>query len=254
VANALIEARVTNLETMMADLMTAVAQTTRAVERLSLEMSDFKEEMREFKNEMRDFKQEMLEFKNEMRDFKQEMLDFKQEMREWRDKTDAALLAYREEGRRERRALNKQLGEIANKQGRMAEDLVAPSVCRILREVLGLSEDAICVANVRVRRRHPHGKTIREFDVIAECNEYVLVNETKSRLSPADVDHVIETIGEVREYFPDYRERRLIGSVATLYVDQSLVTYASKKGVLVLAVGDELMDVMNPKGFKPKEY
>jgi hypothetical protein len=230
VANALIEARVTTLETMMADLMTAVAQTTRAVERLSLEMSDFKEEMR---------------------DFKQEMLDFKQEMREWRDKTDAALLAYREEGRRERRALNKQLGEIANKQGRMAEDLVAPSVCRILREVLGLSEDAICVANVRVRRRHPHGKTIREFDVIAECNEYILVNETESRLSPADVDHVIETIGEVREYFPDYRERRLIGSVATLYVDQSLVTYASKKGVLVLAVGDDLMDVMNPEGFKP---
>jgi len=233
VANALIEARVTNLETMMAELMTAVAQTTRAVERLSLEMSDFKEEMR---------------------DFKQEMLDFKQEMREWRDKTDAALLAYGEEGRRERRALNKQLGEIANKQGRMAEDLVAPSVCRILREVLGLSEDAICVANVRVRRRHPHGKTIREFDVIAECNEYILVNETKSRLSPADVDHVIETIGEVREYFPDYRDRRLIGSVATLYVDQSLVSYASKKGVLVLAVGDDLMDVMNPKGFKPKEY
>ena len=231
--NALIEARVTNLETMMADLMTAVAQTTRAVERLSLEMSDFKEEMR---------------------DFKQEMLDFKQEMREWRDKTDAALLAYREEGRRERRALNKQLGEIANKQGRMAEDLVAPSVCRILRQVLGLSEDDICVANVRVRRRHPHGKTIREFDVIAECNEYILVNETKSRLSPADVDHVIETIGEVREYFPDYQERRLIGSVATLYVDQSLVTYASKKGVLVLAVGDDLMDVMNPKGFKPKVY
>jgi hypothetical protein len=161
---------------------------------------------------------------------------------------------FMERSDRDRRNLNKQLGEIANKQGRMAEDLVAPSVCRILREVLGLSEDDICVANVRVRRRHPHGKTIREFDVIAECNEYVLVNETKSRLSPADVDHVIETIGEVREYFPDYRERRLIGSVATLYIDQSLVTYASKKGVLVLAVGDELMDVMNPKGFKPKEY
>jgi len=222
VANALIEARVTHLETMMAELMTAVAQTTRAVERLSLEMSEFKQEMAEFKKEM-------AEFKNEVRGFM--------------DRSD-----------RDRRNLNKQLGEIANKQGRMAEDLVAPSVCRILREVLGLSEDDICVANVRVRRRHPHRKTIREFDVIAECNEYVLVNETKSRLSPADVDHVIETIGEVREYFPDYRERRLIGSVATLYVDQSLVTYASKKGVLVLAVGDELMDVMNPEGFKPKEY
>jgi len=208
VANALIEARVTTLETLMADLMTAVAQTTRTVERLSLEMADFKDEVRGFM----------------------------------------------ERSDRDRRNLNKQLGEIANKQGRMAEDLVAPSVCRILREVLGLSEDDICVANVRVRRRHPHGKTIREFDVIAECNEYILVNETKSRLSPADVDHVIETIGEVREYFPDYRDRRLIGSVATLYVDQSLVTYASKKGVLVLAVGDELMDVMNPEGFKPKEY
>ena len=37
---------------------------------------------------------------------------------------------------RDHRNLNKQLGEIANKQGRMTEDLLAPSVCRILQEVV----------------------------------------------------------------------------------------------------------------------
>ena len=219
-ANALIEARVTNLETMMADLMTAVAQTTRTVERLSLEMSDFK-----------------------------------QEMREWRDKTDAALLAYREEGCRERRALNKQLGEIANKQGRMAEDLVAPSIGTILRKIEGYPETMPVAVIVRPRLIHPTkpGRS-REFDTIAVCGDYLLVNETKSTLTPSDVKKVLKLIPEVREYFPQYKDKKVICSLATLYVDPSLVKHATNHGVLVLAVGDDLMDVMNPEGFKPKEH
>jgi hypothetical protein len=150
VANALIEARVTTLETMMADLMTAVAQTTRTVERLSLEMADFKDEVRGFM----------------------------------------------ERSDRDRRNLNKQLGEIANKQGRMAEDLVAPSVCRILREVLGLSEDDICVANVRVRRLiHPTKPRPSENSTsLPSATNIFLSTRQRVRLSPADVDHVLRLI------------------------------------------------------------
>jgi len=226
-------------------------------------MDRFKDEVREWATAFQDQTQGWQEqSRAEMSDWR---TAFQSQTKEWQEslqadmsardeKSAADLAAWREENRQETRRLNKQLGEIANKQGRMAEDLAAPSICRILKEVLRVDDNEICVSNVRVRRRHPDGKSVREFDVIAECGEVVLVNETKSTLSPADVDHLLKTLTDVKTYFPEYRHRRLMGSVATLYVDESLVTYASSKGILVLAVGDELMDVMNPPGFTPRQY
>ena len=162
------------------------------------------------------------------------------------------LRASQERMERDHRDLNKQLGEIANKQGRMTEDLVAPSICRILREVVDCPPEFVCGSLVRPRCAHPQDRSrLKEFDVIADCGDYVLVNETKSNLKPTDINKLMKTIQEVREYFPEYRDRKFIGSLATLYVDESLIKFASRKGVLILAVGKELMDVMNEPGFKP---
>ena len=173
-----------------------------------------------------------------------EMKDFKDEMRVFRDET-----------RREHRNLNKQLGEIANKQGRMTEDLVAPSICRILQEVVECPASYGCGLVVRIRKVNPKDRSrTREFDAIAECGDYVLVNETKSSLAPVDIDKLMDTIAIVREYFPEYKDRKIIGALATLYVDESLIKYASRKGIIVLAVGEELMDIVNEPGFKPAEF
>ena len=162
---------------------------------------------------------------------------------------------FKDETRQEHRNLNKQLGEIANKQGRMTEDLVAPSICRILQEVLDCPPNLGCGLLVRARRINPNNRSMtKEFDVIADCGDYVLVNETKSNLSPTDIDKLMYTIKDVREYFPEYTDRKIIGSLATLYADKSLVKFASRKGIMILAVGNELMDVMNEPGFKPAEF
>jgi hypothetical protein len=208
---------------MIAEMTASVSQTTRNVDRLS---------------------QEMAGFKREMSDFKDEMSDFKHEVRDFMERSD-----------RDRRNLNKQLGEIANKQGRMAEDLVAPSVGPILRKIEDYPETMPVAVSVRPRLIHPSDPSrSREFDTIAVCGNYLLVNDTKSTLSPSDVKKVLKLIPEVREYFPQYKDKKVICSLATLYVDPSLVKHATNHGVLVLAVGNDLMDIMNPEGFKPKEH
>jgi hypothetical protein len=218
--NTLMESRVRSLEEMMADLIATVEQT-------SLEMRTSNDRM----------ERDTANFKDEMRVFKEEMRTFK------------------DETRREHRNLNKQLGEIANKQGRMTEDLVAPSICRILKEVLGCPPSEECGQAERVRRPHPKVKGRRkEFDVIAECDGYVLVNETKSSLKPSDIPELKKTIRQFREYFPEYKDMKIVGSLATLDVDDSLVKYASREGILVLAVGDELMDIKNEPGFQPAVF
>ena len=232
----LLESRVTSLESLMADLIGVVENTSRTVAQLTLEMAEFKDEMSDFKDEMRDFKDEMKDFKDEMKDFKDRMLKFQ------------------EDNEKDRRAFNKQLGENSNKQGRMVEDIVEPSMDRIFKELLGLSPDVEPSGGMRVKIPHPRTGQMNEFDVIRTYGNYLLLTETKSTLRPYDVDDVLIKINEIREYFPEYRERKMMASVASLNVDESLVTYASRKGIIVLAVGDHLMDIMNPPGFTPTEF
>jgi hypothetical protein len=65
------------------------------------------------------------------------------------------------------------------------------------------------------------------------------------------------TWGEIatfREYFPEYRDLPLIGILATLAVEDSVLSYAEKQGFLVLAVGDQVMEVKNRPGFEPKRW
>ncbi|MGA8832999.1 MAG: hypothetical protein ACLQT6_19205 [Desulfomonilaceae bacterium] len=253
--NTLINTRVRSLEEMMADLIATVEQT-------SLEMREFKDEWR-YQAEMREFKDESRyqaaeskkEWRDEMREFAEHMerdtVKFKESTNEILDRMERESAKFKEDSKQDRRELNKQLGEIANKQGRMTEDLVAPSICRILKDVLGCPSSHECSQAERVRRLHPTIKGRRkEFDVIAECDAYILVNETKSKLKQSDIPELKETILEFREYFPGYKDLKVIGSLATLDVDESLVKYASREGVLILAVGDELMDVKNEPGFK----
>jgi len=171
------------------------------------------------------------------------------------ERVEADLRAHRAEWQAEVRRMNRHWGELANKMGTLAEDLVAPSLPHILGEVVACPENEAVSMAVRVRRAHPtHRSLIQEFDVIVSCGEYALFNETKSSLAPIDIDRLITKLTSAREYFQEYQGHKIIGSVATLYIDPSLVQYATRQGILALAVGDELMDVMNEPGFELKEF
>jgi hypothetical protein len=220
------------------------------------EMSKFQNEMQE---DRRNSKEEMSKFQEEMeanrRKSDERMSKFQEDMQEDRRNSKEEMSKFQEDMRLDRRELNKKLGEIAHKQGRMAEDLVAPSICRILLEILGLPLSYECNQSERVRRRHSkiRGRR-REFDVVAEYGDYVLVVETKSTPKPENIPELLAMTREFWDYFPEYKDRKLIAGLAMLYADKSLIRYASSNGILILAVGDELMDVMNEPGFVPTEF
>jgi len=232
-----IEQRVTNLEEIMSQAWRAIERTQRQVEQTS-------REVRTLQAEMRDFKDEMLAFKDEMRDFKDEMRVFKDEMVEFREETQA-----------DRKAMNKRWGELANKMGTMAEDLVAPSIPRILRILVGCPGEQIDSMAVRVRRRHSadYGHT-QEFDVVVTCGDYLLINETKSSLNTKDVDDFVAQMMEARGFFPEHHDKRFIGAIASLYVDESIVRYGENQGLIVLGFGEDVMEVLNTPGFVPREF
>ena len=211
-----IEQRVSRLDEAMAEMAREVALTSQAP--------------REASQAARQAARTAEQTSREMAEFKREMADFKIEMR-------------------------KAWGELSNRLGTMAEDLVAPSVPRILRTVLGCPGDAIEQTAVRMRRRSSVDPAIsREFDVIASCGDYFLINETKSRLSPQDVTDFGEALASVRQFFPEVADKRIVGAIASLYVDESLVRFGERNGLIVLGFGQDVMDVLNSPGFSPRFF
>jgi len=182
-------------------------------------------EMRTFKNEMATFKDEMAEFKNEMATFK-------------------------DENRAQNREMNRKWGDMANKLGTIVEDLVAPSLPRIIDEACG---EMVMDLMIRRKRRLADGR-VREFDALAITDGSVFLNSTKATLRSRDVDQFVDEISAFRTFFPEYDPLPLVGILASLSVEASVLTYAEKQGFLVLAIGDQLMDVQNSPDFQPKRW
>ena len=233
--NTLMESRVRSLEEMMADLIATVEQT-------SIEMREFKDEVKVLVKGMRSLGQQLDQIVANASVLKSDKSSvFKT------DNSDS----WTEQRRKDRRDFTREWARISDKHGTMTEDLVVPNIDRIFHEVVDCDPKIPCGWIERSYWHHPVTGERRRFGLIAECDDYVLVNETRSELIPTDIDELINTIEDVREYFPRYRGRKFIGSLATLDVDDSMITLASQKGIIILAVGEELMDVMNEPGFKP---
>jgi hypothetical protein len=188
-------------------------------------------------------RQEMLEFRQELAASRQrhdaEFAKFQQQMAESQKRNDVGFAKLRQE-----------MGNLSHRLGSMVEDLVAPSLPGILKEVVACPEDQEVVVNVRIRRRHPSqpGKML-EIDAIADCGSYVLFNETKSQLTPEKVKAFLDKLGVIRDYFTEYQHYTVLGSVSALAVEASLIEYASRQGLLVLGSGEGLMTLQNTPGF-----
>ena len=156
------------------------------------------------------------------------------------------MLAFKDENRRERQRMNKQWGDLANRLGTLVEDIVAPNLPRVAAELF--SCPVADLFGVRVVRRF--GGETREYDALLVCPEVVLVNETKSRLTDAHVEGILERLAEIPRVFPEYADRRAVGILASLYPDASVVRRATRRGVLMMGMGDETIQVLNPEALE----
>jgi len=172
----------------------------------------------------------MKAFKDEMKAFKDEMLAFKEEMR-----------AFKEEVREDRRRMNKQWGELAQKMGTLVEDLVFPATAPVIRKYFQCEPERRAI-RVLCRR---DGQDY-EVDVLAVCPETVFMIEVRSRPKPQDVDEILEKASQFWDFFPEYRGKALIVIFASLVFPESVIRYATRRGLYVMAFREwEYMDIVN---------
>ncbi len=236
----------TDLEQALAELARAQAQTERgharrdaSLDRLEASLESGFRELRERQAQttanLDRLSDEMRVFKDEMRVFKDEMATFKAEMRS------------------SSKAADRRWGELANKMGTLAEDIIAPGVPAILCDVFGVEDAADCLIRAWRRDRKDRSRR-REFDVVAWAGGVFLVNETKSQVRPGDIPAFLELLGETRSYWPEAEGHKVVGALASFRVDSSVVTAAERAGLLMIGLDTGLLRILNSPGFRPREF
>ena len=206
-----LEEKVDWLESLFGQFM---SQTNYAIRRMERGIENLQEEMRGFKEEMRDFKNEMNGFRDRMES--------------------------------EVKRSNKQLGDIANKMGTIVEDIVAPAIPKIAKELFGCE----VIEDFGVRRyktKVNDRSSRREFDVIAVCQDKVILNETKSTPRSSYIEDFIEFLNnkEFFDYFPEYKDKEVIPIFSSLYLPEDVVTRLSKNGIYAMGMSDSVMEILN---------
>jgi len=149
---------------------------------------------------------------------------------------------------RELKEIGKRVDGLSSKWGRFVEGLLVPAVKRLF------NERGIAVEKVTQRVKiHKNGDTI-EIDIMVINREYVVLVEAKSTLSVENVNEHLEKIARFKSFFPEYADRKVLGAVAGIVIDESADRYAYKSGLFVIGQSGETVKILNDKKFVPRAW
>ncbi|WP_022853873.1 hypothetical protein [Thermodesulfatator atlanticus] len=216
------------LRQISTDNLMATLELRKAHEQLSREFKEFKDEMKDFKDEMKAFKDEMKVFKDEMLAFKNEMKDFKDEMHKFKDES------------------NKRWAELAQRLGTLAEDIFGPGIPYLIKQF-----------GHQIKERFfdyetgPKGRK-RQFDVIVittdkNGQETIWIAEVKSQARADDFSQLKDALDFFVNHASLARGQRIIPILAALRVPEDLKNLANKAGVLLVKMGGDYLEPLNPE-------
>ncbi|MDE0219133.1 MAG: hypothetical protein OXJ90_07675, partial [Spirochaetaceae bacterium] len=186
----------------------------------------------------------------ERKEMKEQAARERKEMKEQaaREREEAARVReeMKEQAARERKEMNQRWGELANKMGTIVEDIVAPSIRRLAREVFDCGDLRTFYTRV-VRTRSDDPSREREFDALYVGTKAVLLNETKATARPEYARAFVRFLesGEFARYVPEYPELPIVPVFSSLSIPADVVTYLTRRGIYAVAMGDEAMQVLN---------
>ena len=94
-----------------------------------------------------------------------------------------------------------------------------------------------------------------QYDIVLFNEETIMVIEVKQKLHPNDVDVFYNRkLPEFKNLFPEYKDKNLIGAVASFTIPDDSKEKAISYGFLVLAQTDQKIKVLNDSQFKPQLF
>ncbi len=140
------------------------------------------------------------------------------------------------------------VGRLSNRWGEFVEGMVSPAIINMF--------DKRNIAIDRVFNRvkaHKNGDTM-EIDIIGANSDYVTVTEVKSKLLSGDVKDFVKKLGRFKKFFPEYSDKNVVGAVAGITIDDSVINFAVTHGLFVIAQKGESVAIVNSSDFVPKTW
>ena len=147
------------------------------------------------------------------------------------------------------RRLRKAEGLFTSDWGLLMESLVRGDLVALLRE-RGVHVNHTQAGRFRGRRNGEHF----EVDILAENGREVVVVEVKTTLRPPHVKNFVSRLSEFEEWFPVYRDKRVLGGMAYLQCDPSLRKHAERQGLFVIRATGSSASIVNAPDFKPRVF
>ena len=224
-------------------------------ERREREAEERKRKAEEYEREAEERKRKAEERKREAEERKREAEEYKREEQERRERADreiARIRAIQKETAREMKETDRRLKKaedlFTSQWGKLMESLVEGDLAPLLQE-RGIAVEGTTERTVKKR----NGEHI-EIDILAMNGADVVVVEVKTTLRPNDVGHFLEKLSRFADWFPEYRDRRVLGAVAYLRTDTSVVVHAERQGLFVIRATGSSASIVNAPDFEPRAF
>ncbi|MBF0626414.1 MAG: DUF3782 domain-containing protein [Magnetococcales bacterium] len=142
---------------------------------------------------------------------------------------------------------SKLVGRLGGRWGEFVEGLVAPACETMFME-----------RGIPVHKVHPRTKATlpgnrhMEIDLLVINDIAIVAVEVKSNLKSGDIERHVERLGEFKEFYPEYANRRLMGAVAGIVVEKGAAEYAMKQGLFVIVQSGDNIHLINESAFAPR--
>jgi len=171
-----------------------------------------------------------------------------EQQKERQKKTDQQM----EKTERFLKRLGKQMGDLHNRFGELAEHLVVPSITKRFNET-GFHFDNVAPGGEKIFGEN--GKVIAQTDIVLRNSDYIVAIEVKVKPDMEDVPEHINRLGILRDYWTNKGDRRkLLGAIAGAIFPETVKKAAVKAGLYVLVQSGDTMKIDIPEGFVPREF
>ncbi|MBF0107581.1 MAG: hypothetical protein HQL76_00185 [Magnetococcales bacterium] len=172
-----------------------------------------------------------------------------QETARRQQETDRLIQKTSQEIEKVNKQLNQQIGKLGGRMGEFVEGLVAPA-CKTLFVQRGIPAHKV---SRRMEAELP-GDRRMEIDLFVVNTNATILVEVKSKLTVEDVRDHLSRLEAFKEFFPEYADKRTMGAVAAMVIEEKVVNFAIKKGLFVLMQTGETIHLANDADFTPREW
>ncbi len=154
-----------------------------------------------------------------------------------------------QETARQMKETDRKLDRLGSRLGEFVEGLVAPA-CETLFAARGIPVHKV---SRRVVAKLPGGRYM-EIDLFVVNSTAVSLVEVKSKLTVEDVREHLIRMGEFKQFFPEYADKRAFGAVAGMVIEENVRLFAINQGLFVIEQAGETLRMANDDDFVPRAW